>query len=268
MFPPFPGMDPYLEHPALWPDVHNSLIAAIRDSLSPRVAPRYVVRLEERTYVAEPWGLEVLGRPDALIVDSESPAPRSAEGARESGGVKVEVLVPDEVRETWLEVRAAESSEVVTVLEVLSPTNKIPGEGRRRYEEKRLRVLGTRTHLVEIDLVRTGDPMSFRGTPEIGDYRILVSRGDRRPSAMLYAFSLKDPIPKFVVPLRAPDPGPDLDLGTVLRGIYDRARYDLSIDYGAEPVPPLASEDDRAWLDRLLRGASVRTSLPKQMRTP
>jgi hypothetical protein len=26
---PFPGMDPYLEEPAMCPDVHNSLIATI-----------------------------------------------------------------------------------------------------------------------------------------------------------------------------------------------------------------------------------------------
>ena len=39
MRPPFPGMDPWLEHPAIWPQVHNSLIAAIRDELTRRVAP-------------------------------------------------------------------------------------------------------------------------------------------------------------------------------------------------------------------------------------
>jgi hypothetical protein len=257
---PFPGMDPYLEHPALWPDVHNSLIAAIRDSLSPRVAPRYVVRLEERTYVAEPWGLELLGRPDAVVVDAETPSRAGPqEGRRRAGGTTVEVVVPDEVRETWLEVRATGTAEVVTVLEVLFPTNKLAGEGRRRYEEKRLRILGSRTHLVEIDLARTGPPMSFRGATEIGDYRILVSRGDRRPTATLHAFTVREPVPVFEVPLRGSETGPDLDVGTILEEVYDRARYDLSIDYGADPVPPLAHEEDRVWLDERLREASLRT---------
>ncbi|MCK4452049.1 MAG: DUF4058 family protein [Anaerolineae bacterium] len=27
---PFPGMDPYLEYPVRWPDVHHSLITYIR----------------------------------------------------------------------------------------------------------------------------------------------------------------------------------------------------------------------------------------------
>ena len=38
---PFPGIDPYLEHPWLWPDVHHRLIAALADNLGARVAPRY-----------------------------------------------------------------------------------------------------------------------------------------------------------------------------------------------------------------------------------
>ncbi len=38
MRPPFPGMDPWLEHPAIWPDAQNSLITAIRDELAPRIA--------------------------------------------------------------------------------------------------------------------------------------------------------------------------------------------------------------------------------------
>lgn len=257
---PFPGMDPYLEHPALWPDVHNSLIAGIRDSLGPRVAPRYVVRLEERTYLAEPWGLELLGRPDAVVAKTGRDAGGEVrEDSGATGGTTVEVIVPDEIRETRLEVRLADTGEVVTVVEILSPTNKRAGEGRRSYEEKRGRILASRTHLVEIDLVRTGEPMSFCGADEIGDYRILVSRGDRRPRATLHAFGLRDAIPVFEVPLRALDPAPALDLGAILGALYDRARYDLSVDYAVDPVPPLPREEDRAWLDALLREAGERT---------
>jgi len=65
---PFPGMDPYLEHPSLWPDIHNSLIAAIRDELSPQVAPRYYVGLERRAYLFKPDDIVFVGRPDVSIV--------------------------------------------------------------------------------------------------------------------------------------------------------------------------------------------------------
>ena len=51
MRPPFPGMDPWLEHPAIWPDVHNRLITAIADDLAPRLAPKYFVGVEQRVYL-------------------------------------------------------------------------------------------------------------------------------------------------------------------------------------------------------------------------
>jgi len=67
MRPPFPGMDPWLEHPAIWPDVHNSLISAIRDELAPRIALKYYTGLEQRVYALEPGELVFVGRPDIVV---------------------------------------------------------------------------------------------------------------------------------------------------------------------------------------------------------
>src|SRR5438128_6578023 len=106
---PFPGMDPFLEDPAIWPDVHNSLIAGIRDRLAPALRPRYVVRLEERTYLSEPEGLLLLGRPDLTVhAGGKGPPPTGASDsapAAAGGILTVEVPVPDRVRETYIEVR-------------------------------------------------------------------------------------------------------------------------------------------------------------------
>ena len=154
--------------------------------------------------------------------------------------------MPDEVRETYLEVREPGSGEIVTVLEILSPKNKRPGEGRRAYEEKRRSVLASRTSLVEIDLLRAGDRMPVLGDVRSADYRILVSRGDRRPRSELYIFSLRDPIPRVLLPLRRGDSEPLIDVAAALGVIYDRASYDMSVDYAREPVPPLP-EADREW---------------------
>ena len=109
--------------------------------------------------------------------------------------IHVQVSLPDRLRQGYLEVRDVATGEVVMVLELLSPTNKHPGEGRRLYEEKRLQVLGTRTHLVEVDLLRGGEPMTMWGNGQGRHYRILVSRSERRPQADLYAFDLPQPIP-------------------------------------------------------------------------
>ena len=119
--------------------------------------------------------LAVVGHPEAESTLQPVPAGSSV--------LTIRVLLPDEVRETYLEVRETSTDYVVTVLEILSPTNKRPGRGRRIYEDKRLDVLATRTHLVEIDLLRVGKPMPTLGNGSASAYRILVSRGDHRPNA-------------------------------------------------------------------------------------
>ena len=50
----FPGMDPYLENPRLWPGVHHALVVYIRDYLRPLITPRYIAAIEERVYVEGP----------------------------------------------------------------------------------------------------------------------------------------------------------------------------------------------------------------------
>ncbi|MBI2901277.1 MAG: DUF4058 family protein [Planctomycetes bacterium] len=255
---PFPGMDPYLEHCSLWPDVHNRLIAALGDGLGPRLRPRYYVRLEERTYVEEPGALAFIGRPDLSVLSRErSPSGEPAGPAAAPAALAVQVPVPDRVRESYLEVRSVESGDVVTVLEILSPGNKRSGDARRDYEAKRLTILGTRTSLVEVDLLREGRPMAVYGADGRGEYRILVARGERRPRAELYVFDVRDTIPTFRLPLLPGDEEPLVDLGAILHGLYDRAAYDLSIGYRAEPVPPLR-EEDRGWAHEILKGAGVR----------
>lgn len=248
---PFPGMNPWLEHPALWPDVHNSLITAIRDVLSPRVGPKYFIAIEERVYRVEGGGMQFVGRPDNAIVDPQGPS-EAHDGVRMRRlPVRVHVPVTDEVRETCLEVREGGSGEVITVLELLSYANKHPGRGREQYEAKRSSILDSDTHLVEVDLLRDERPMEIYGAKALGDYRILVSDAPRRPVADLYPFDVRDPIPRFRIPLRKGDPEPDLDLGAVLHDLYDRAAYERRIDYRTGPAPSLRPAD-LGWAQGLL----------------
>lgn len=246
-------MDPWLEQPALWADVHNRLVAEIGNTLGPPLRPRYYVSLEERVYLADVSGRELVGRPDVTVADPSGRGPRRETGGSpavsdSAGTLTVTVPMPDEVRETYLEIRELGSARAVTVIEVLSPANKlVAGEGRRRYQEKRLVTLGTATSLVEIDLLRSGEPMTVHGAETSrAPYRILVSPGWQRPNATLFAFGLRDPIPAFPVPLRAAEEGPILDLGQLLSRLYSTAAYDLRIDYGSPLVPRLGNED-AAW---------------------
>ncbi|NJP07498.1 MAG: DUF4058 family protein [Chloroflexaceae bacterium] len=258
---PFPGMDPYLEQASLWPNVHTSLIVALRDDLAPRLRPRYYVAVEERTVRLSADDVLLAMRPDIAVVQPPaslvSPV-QSAVATATVAAVTVEVPLPDDIREVYLHIRTVDTDEVITTIEVLSTTNKLITAGRHQYERKRLDVFGSRTHLVEIDLLRAGDPMPLKGTLPPQDYRLLVSQANQRPKAPLFAFGLRQPIPSFSLPLQADDAEPVVVLNDLFHALYDRAGYDLRIDYTAEPPPPALSAEDRDWLDQHLRAAGLR----------
>lgn len=254
---PFPGMNPWLESSVLWPDVHNGLIAAIQDALAPLVDPRYYVAIEERVYRDEPPSLALVGQADVAVVGARSDEPFASSTARGRAAI-VEVALPiaEAQRETYLEVRSVPEGEVITVLEILSPSNKRSGEGRRQYLEKRRSVLSSLTHLVEIDLLRAGDRMPVLGPAVGSDYAMLVSHSWRRPGAHLIPFGLRDPIPALAVPLRRGEDEPVLDLGGLLAARHERVRWERRIDYRCPPEPPLGPPD-AAWAEERLRALGL-----------
>ncbi len=261
---PFPGMDPYLESPVIWPDVHHGLISEIQAALNPRVRPRYVVRVEMRVYISDD---DDPGRA-ALVPDVrvERTPPRKGAGrpkAARSPALTEPVLVPtlmdEEIEEAFLKVLHVESAELVTLIEVLSPTNKIRGaRGRTSFMAKRQEILNTDVHWVEIDLLRGGVPSVTNPPLSPGsDYRILVSRADQRTRTRYWPVGVRQPLPVIAIPLRGKDPEVPLDLGAVFRTVYERGAYDLSLDYRTPPQPPLEGDDGK-WAMELLRGQGVK----------
>jgi len=245
-------MDPYLEHPSLWPDVHNRLIAALADDLSERVSPRYYVRLERRTYLLKADDLVFIGHPDIAIASTTDTAGFTPHLVATSVTVPdVDVPMQDEVSENFLEIHEVKTGQLVTVLELHSPANKLHRQGREEYERKRGNIFRSWTSFVEIDLLRAGEPMPVVSVPVQSDYRILVSRGLQRPHASLIAFSLRQPIPAFMLPLLPGDDEPEVALNRILHALYQRARFDLRLDYIQPPIPPLP-QADAAWAQMLL----------------
>jgi Protein of unknown function (DUF4058) len=257
MASPFPGMNPYLENPAFWSEFHNLLISSISQTLNPILRPKYRVAIEQRVYQTT----LLVGVPDVAVQSHQTTNIQEtgnvAVASPPTQAVTVTVPMPETVRETYLEVRDVATKEVVTVIEVLSPKNKRAGDGRQTYNKKRLRVLGSLSNLVEIDLLRNGKSMAIVQNDIQSSYRILVSRTDFRPKADLYAFNLQNSIPSFPLPLRERDSEPIFDLQNILHDLYDRASYDLVIDYTKDPVPAF-SNTDKDWLDTFLRENGLR----------
>ena len=257
---PFPGMNPYLESSERWHSVHTTIIAGLQRWLAPRLRPEYMVRIEERMYVEaeEDTGLRQARQSDVTVLDDGAVASASvavAEAPVSKDAIPVRIPYKDELRQRYLEVIRVSNREVVAVIELLSPSNKTT-PGRQAYKAKRNQVFHSLTHLVEIDLLRAGRPLPVIGDVPASHYRILVA-GSRRTNAELYVFSMRQPIPVFVMPLAEGSEGIAIDLKPIIDEVYVLGSYDRDIDYEQDPQPPL-SDADRAWLDQMLREQGLR----------
>jgi Protein of unknown function (DUF4058) len=261
---PFPGMDPYLESPRLWPDVHHELISVIRERLNAALKPRYVSRVEERIYISDendPGRSTLI--PDVAIQIASASSPYDRSGLSDGTVAVAEpivatTLIEEEIREARVVIVDAAGRQVVTVIEVLSPTNKIVGSrGRTNYEAKRLEVMHSPAHFVEIDFLREGMPIYAAQRLPPHDYLVHVSRCGERPQGVLWPILLTQRLPTIKIPLLANDPDADLDLGAVLNSAYDRAGYEMSINYKEPPEVALSGESAK-WAQAWLARAAIR----------
>jgi hypothetical protein len=258
---PFPGMNPYMQ--LTWPDVHVALIAYIREALG--------TELPEDLLAKGEMAVEVFGdsrfraRPDVAVVGEEwknglppvwTPAPEY-QGLIVSEPTLVTIDLP---RQRWVEVRSDEG-ELITVIEVISPSNK--RQGRGTYEIKRDSFVAAGVNVVEIDLVRGGERVVDAGPLEevsalrdrCGDYLVSVSRGSVPGRREIYPCPMRERLPVIRLPLRAGEPDIPLDIQALVDRCYTSGRY-WKLDYSKELDPPL-SEEDKAWADDLLREAGV-----------
>lgn len=257
---PLPGMDPYLEQPAFWSSFHSRFIVALADAIEADLSPDYYVEVEARTYLDDTAGA-LIGIPDVAVAQSTIAQPQDVSQTNSLPGAiavqvkpqQVEVPMPEEVTERYLVIRELVTGQVITAIELLSPKNKRPGKGRAAYEAKRTEILGSDTHLVELDLLRAGDPMPFAGNIEPTLYRILISSSELRPRADLYGFGLQQPLPEIAIPLKPQDDAIAIALQTIFEGVCDRGRYHTRIDYSQNPPAPPLAADDQSWLREYLQ---------------
>lgn len=258
---PFPGMDPYLEQH--WRDVHQSLVIYARDQLQPNLPDDLKARVEERVFVeADRYERNIY--PDVRIFEKPR---RSANPRRAKSGVAVaepwRIRVPAEAaNEGFIEIRdVANGNRVITVVEILSPANKLPGEGRELYLRKQQELESGGVSLVEIDLLRSGErvtrvPAGSVPQLEQTSYVVTVRRGSDPEIREVYPLSLRERLPVIAIPLRQDEDDAPLDLQELIDLAYRNGAYD-DLDYRRDPNPPL-DPADAAWADALLRERGLR----------
>lgn len=248
---PFPGMNPYLEHPDVWHDFHHRFITTAAEALTAQVRPAYIVKVDAHIYLHElpDEPRRLIGRGDANIMHvHDDLGPTAGATAMIEAPVRGRIeLAVDEEQVNYLEIVDSKSRAVVTVVELLSPANKFAGSDREQYLGKRRQLFRTDVHLVEIDLLRAGPRMPVECLSPC-DYVILVSRWESRPDVDLWPLTLRQPLPTIPVPLKS-EQAAQLDLQSILHRVYDSAGY-ADYVYQNEIEPPLAPAY-REWTNQL-----------------
>jgi hypothetical protein len=259
MASPFPGMDPYLEAPDIWPDFHDRFATHLTDVLNETLPSRYYARLEMRREVGiaeEEGGRRIV--PDVAVVRHPRPQPADGgvavlESPRATLSPFVEVMIADEsLRHAYVEIRdPSRGHHLVTLIEIVSPNCKRAGADREAYFRKQREVLDSDATLIEIDLLRAGQRpladaqiavgvLGIRPTP---DYLVQVNRAWKRSrpgTVQVFPAILTQTLPVFPVPLREGQDEVPLDLQFVFNRAYDRGPYRRgAVDYSQPPRPPL-----------------------------
>jgi hypothetical protein len=261
----FPGMDPFLEHPAIFPGFHDRFTAYISEFLQSRLPAPYYADIGDRVWVEVSQRL--IG-PDVDVLKRNGGA---QQGNAVNGGVAVAaprskpvvVHVPhDERRETFVDIysRLDEGERLVTTIEVLSLSNKRSGDpGRELYQRKQREVLSSQVHLVEIDLLRGGTHTTAvlhdRAWAKAGpyDYHVCIHRFDNLEDFFIYPIQITERLPEIAVPLLPADGSIALDLQAVFERCYEVGPYRRRIRYNdpASIVPPLPAEK-MEWVQQVL----------------
>lgn len=248
---PFPGMNPFLEQRSVWHDFHERFCPAAAEALAQQVRPDFFIRIDEHVYIHELSAEErhFLGRGDVTVHQAGQLQHTSSVATVEAPS-RVRLPAVDIEQVSFLEICDRYEQKVVTVIELLSPSNKRPGPDREQYIAKRSELLRNYVNFVELDLLRGGPRMPMDHLEDC-DYYALVSRWPERPDAGVWPIRLRDPLPTIPIPLDASHPDAKLNLQQVLHRVYDAAGYEDYI-YRGEPDPPLSS-DDVTWAGQLVK---------------
>ncbi len=270
---PFPGMDPYLENPTDWQGFHNAMITHMAEAIQAVLPETYVAKVETRCLIERAEGtipikpdIAVVAPPSISVVPTAQRVAILERTAQSDPPLRLRVYqreYPVEERQAYLNILDRRGRQIVTAVEILSPTNKnTRDDGHAAYVAKQNQILASSANLLEIDLLRGGThtvavPLSLLPPDRLWAYLTCLHRGGQRYEYEVWPTRLQDPLPRIAIPLGENDPDIVFDLQALLTETYEANRYDLDLDYIAAPAPPL-KPDDALWVDRLLRERGLR----------
>lgn len=253
---PFPGMDPFLER--YWQDVHSTFMVYAKQQLNQQLPAELIARVEESVAVESDDERARVIYPDISVVESATFSGSQPDQTSIAVADPFEVPLPlESPPQRRLEIiDAGSGNRIVTVIELLSPVNKISPAGRKAYRKKQIEYIQGMVNLVEIDLLRSGEfvlampeeewPRALQST-----YKICIRRVTRPTIAGGIGIHLKDKLPNIAIPLRPHDRDVILELQPIIDDCYRDGRY-YTIDYGS-PLNPPFSEQEQALFEELMK---------------
>ena len=259
---PFPGMDPWLEAPDRFPDLHNTLITYLGDELNAVLPEPFFARSATRV-----WVEEQRREPDVSVFDPIPSTSHTGGGAAvlEAGWVALlDSAAEEPEEETYIEIRSSGNDRLVTAIEVLSLSNKAPGSsGRTAYRQKQREFLEAGVGLVEIDLLRGGQHSTAISAKQLSaqagpySYHVSISGAAFGRQRFVAPIRLPDRLPIIPVPLLAGQSAVKVHLQPLLDRAYDNRRYARQVRYDEPCDPPLTAEQ-QLWADSILRDKGLK----------
>lgn len=258
---PFPGMDPYLEG-ELWSSFHAEFAVTIAHALNPLLTPRYIALPEKYQETVAPQEIGIAFEsearyPDVAVARTEDKKRKALEAAAVlAAPLMLDTVVAIPVNHSWIKIIDRRNRRLVTAIEFMSPANK-HGHGRKKYLRRRTSFLMSSAHLMEIDLLRSGQRVPMVAPLPEAAYFVFLCRSGQRPATQIWPVALDKPLPAVPVPLLPGDTDISLDLQRVFTQVYDLGAFQYVIDYREDPEVTL-SPDWASWCDHQLREAGKR----------
>lgn len=260
---PFPGMDPWLERPMVFPDVHLSLVYLLKAAINASLPRGYTVSTSNRVWV----DVESRREPDVGVFGPDNvPEGQSVAATMAAAGllvIEADDVLTDPIEEPYLEIVSDEGDRLVTAIEVVSRANKTAGDrGRTSYQHKQNEYRLSNVNLVEIDLLRGGPHTTavsesrLRAVGEY-DYHVCISLGGGPRRFYVRPIKLADKLPTIPIPLDENVPPVTVDLQQVFDRCYDEGGFSRIAKYDRkQPDPPLTA-DQQTWAEGVLRAKGL-----------
>ena len=260
---PFPGLDPFIEVQDRWHSFHAAFIVACSNVLNRHLPPGFYATIEERVMVDATDRNDLSQRrilhrfgPDAAVVRKES---FGGSTQRESSVATMtprtlpqEVITFDQPTQKLVEIRGLPTRQLITTIELLSPSNKQSGQDRAAYLAKRADLLHNSVNLVDLDLLREGQRLPLLADLPGGDYHAFVTRHEFYSQCEVYSWTVREPLPTIAVPLKTEQLDVPLALQAAFDEVYENGRYSEMLMYEDASLLAKMPPTDREWAAALL----------------